>query len=47
MKAKGLNRVSMAVKDIREASKRYSDLLGIRFWDAGVHDGFDVHAMVS
>ena len=47
MKAKGVNRVLIAVRDVEEASKRYSSLLGIRFWDAGVQEDFGVRAMVS
>ena len=47
MKAKGVNRVIIAVKDIDEATKRYSDLLGISFWDAGIQEEYGVHASIS
>ncbi len=47
MKAKGINRVIIAVRDIDEAMKRYSDLLGLSFWDAGIQEKWSVHARIS
>jgi len=44
---KGVNRVVIAVKDIERASRIFSELLGGRFYDAGVVDKYGVRAMVS
>ena len=47
MKTGGVDRVVIVVRDIEKASKSYSELLGISFWDAGVREDFGVRAMVS
>ncbi|MCX5999334.1 MAG: VOC family protein [Chloroflexi bacterium] len=47
MKSMGVNRVVIAVKDIKEAGERYSNLLGVTFWDAGAREDFGLHALVS
>jgi methylmalonyl-CoA/ethylmalonyl-CoA epimerase len=47
MKTFGLDRVVIVVKDLDKAAKRYSELLGISFWDAGVQEDQGVRAMVS
>ena len=44
---KGVNRVVIAVKDIEKAGRLFSELLGAKFYDAGVVDRFKVKAMVS
>jgi len=47
MKTLGLNRVVIVVKDLEKSAKRYSELLGTSFWDAGVQEKQGVRAMVS
>jgi methylmalonyl-CoA/ethylmalonyl-CoA epimerase len=47
MKTLGLDRVVIVVKDLDKAAKRYSELLGTSFWDAGVQEKQGVRAMVS
>jgi len=47
MKALGIERVVIVVKDVEKAAKRYSELLGVSFWDAGVQEKQGVRAMVS
>jgi methylmalonyl-CoA/ethylmalonyl-CoA epimerase len=39
--------VVIVVKDLDKAAKRYSELLGASFWDAGVQEKQGVRAMVS
>lgn len=43
----GVDRVVIAVRDIEVAAKRYSELLGISFWDGGVRSDYGLRAMVS
>jgi len=47
MKTLGLDRVVIVVKDLDKAAKRYSELLGTSFWDAGAQENQGVRAMVS
>jgi methylmalonyl-CoA/ethylmalonyl-CoA epimerase len=47
MKALGIERVVIVVKDVEKAAKQYSELLGVSFWDAGIQEKQGVHAMVS
>ena len=43
----GVNRVVIVVKDIVRAGRLFSELLGAKFYDAGIVDRFGVKAMVS
>ena len=43
----GVDRVVIAVRDIEAAAKRYSELLGVSFWDGGVRSDYGLRAMVS
>jgi methylmalonyl-CoA/ethylmalonyl-CoA epimerase len=47
METQGLDRVVIAVKDLDKAAKRYSEVLGASFWDAGPQEEQGVRAMVS
>ncbi len=47
MKTEGIHRVLIVVKDLEKAAERYSELLGISFWDPGVDEKFGVRARVS
>lgn len=47
MKTLGLDRVVIVVKDLEKAAKRYAELLGTTFWDAGPQEKQGVRAMVS
>ncbi|MFC1944731.1 VOC family protein [Chloroflexota bacterium] len=47
MKTEGIQRVVVVVRDLDEAVKRYSELMGMDFIDFGAQEGFGVRAMVS
>jgi methylmalonyl-CoA/ethylmalonyl-CoA epimerase len=47
METQGLDRVVIVVKDLDKAAKRYAELLGTTFWDAGVQEKQGVKAMVT
>ena len=47
MKTEGIHRVVVAVRDIEEARKRYTELLGIEFRDLGVPEQLGVHIMIN
>ena len=47
MKTEGIHRVVLAVRDIDEARKRYTELLGIEFRDLGVQEQLGVHIMIN
>ena len=47
MRTEGINRIVVAVHNVEKASDRYSELLGISFWDAGVQEEFGLRALVS
>jgi methylmalonyl-CoA/ethylmalonyl-CoA epimerase len=47
MKTLGLDRVVIVVKDLEKSAKRYSELLGTSFWDAGVQEKQGFRAMFS
>ena len=44
---KGVNRVVIAVEDVEKAGRLFGELLGVRFFDAGVVEGMGVRAMLS
>ncbi len=42
-----VDRVVIAVRDIKAAAKRYSELLDISFWDGGIRRDYGLRAMIS